>query len=246
MENAQLISLSRQVALRREMNVIAHNVANINTTGFKAENMVFEEYLMPVAKAHTFPAFNRDYSYVQDVATVHDMKPGSMVNTGGATDVAIMGKEGFFVIDTPKGEQYTRNGAFLINAEGELVTNDGHKVLGEDGPIVFGNTDSNIAIARDGTISASSGVKGKLRLVKFDNPQALTREGDSLFAGKDPQPMEFVNLRQGIIEKSNVSPVLEISRMIQVNRAYASVTNMQQKTSDLHKSAIEKLGTAPA
>ena len=134
MQNALLVGLSRQVALGRELDVIANNIANINTAGFKADGSVFEEYVSPTARADNFLAPDRRVSFVNDRATWIDLSQGPLEKTNNPLDVAINGG-GFFAVQTPQGERYTRNGAFQINNVGELVTAEGYQVLGESGPI---------------------------------------------------------------------------------------------------------------
>jgi flagellar basal-body rod protein FlgF len=244
-ENAQLISLSRQIALQRQMDVVANNMANINTTGFKAENILFEEYVMPVARDRDFPTLDQPLSYVQDWATIHDLSGGAMVQTGGEFDVALNG-DGFFAVQTPGGERWTRAGAFQLSANGTLVDINGNPVLGEGGPIQFGPEETGILIAADGTISSSAGPKGKLRIVEFDNPQELTREGNNLFAGGTPALAVNTTAMQGFTERSNVSGVAEMAEMIRVTRAYESIANLTQKQDELRRSAIQRLGDANA
>src|SRR5690606_20667881 len=121
MENALLVGLSRQIALRRELDVIANNVANINTTGCKAVSVIFEEHLARGARVDNFPIpQDRPVSFVLDRETRTDLAQGAFAQTGSILDLAING-EGFFVIETPAGERYTRAGGFAINAAGELV-----------------------------------------------------------------------------------------------------------------------------
>src|SRR5215467_10008662 len=156
MQNALLVGLSRQVALGRELEVIANNIANINTTGFKADGSVFAEYISPTASADNFLAADRRVSFVQDRATWMDLSQGPLERTGNALDVAINGK-GYLVVQTPRGERYTRNGAMQINSNGELVTAEGFQVMGESGPITFQPKDRNITISQDGTISVREG-----------------------------------------------------------------------------------------
>lgn len=244
-ENAQLISLSRQIALQRQMDVVANNMANINTSGFKAENILFEEYVMPVARNQDFPRLDQPLSYVQDWATLHDLSGGAMVQTGNDLDVGLNG-EGFFAVQTPAGERWTRAGAFQLSANGTLVDLNGNAVLGQGGPIQFGPEETAIRIAADGSISSSAGAKGRLRIVEFDNPQELTREGNNLFAGGVPVPATNTSAMQGFIERSNVSGVAEMAEMIRVTRAYESAANLAQKQDELRRSAIQRLGDANA
>ena len=130
MENALLVGLSRQMALNHELDVVANNIANIDTTGYKADNALFGQYLMPRASDQSFAGQDRRISFVQDRASWIDMSQGAIQRTGNPLDVAIDGK-GYLVVQTPRGQRYTRNGAFSINGVGQLVTSDGDQVLGD-------------------------------------------------------------------------------------------------------------------
>ncbi|MFC3691719.1 flagellar basal-body rod protein FlgF [Chenggangzhangella methanolivorans] len=247
MENASLVGLSRQVALRRELDVISNNVANMNTSGFKAEEMTFGEYLMPKARDDTFQRRDRTLSFVEDLATWHDQTAGAIQTTGADTDVAIDG-EGFFVVEGAGGTRYTRNGAFQINSQGVLVTSEGARVLSTSGPIQLGPNERGLTISSDGTISTNEGVRGKLRVARFSSLQDLSKEGASLFRS-DAEPQEAtarVRIVQGAIEKSNVKPVAEMSRLVEVTRAYESVTSLLSKQDEIRRAAIEKLAEVPS
>jgi flagellar basal-body rod protein FlgF len=250
MENALLIGLSRQMSLRREMEIVSNNVANINTTGFKGDTAIFEEHLMPGASADQFARADRRPSFVVDRSTWHDMSQGPTQQTGNPLDVAIDGSA-FLVVQTPRGERYTRNGALQMNATGQLVTSEGFQVLGEGGPIQFQTNDKEILIGRDGSVSVPDGTRGKLRLVKFEAMQRLTKDGGSTYAapqGVQPQQVlpEERHILQGSLERSNVRGVVEMTRMIEVNRAYTSVATMLQNQGEMRKSAVEKLAEVPA
>lgn len=250
MENALLIGLSRQMSLRREMDVVSNNVANINTTGFKGDTAIFEEYLMPGASAGQFARPDRRLSYVLDRSTWHDMSQGPTQQTGNPLDVAIDGTA-FMVVQTPRGERYTRNGALQINSAGQLVTSEGFQVLGDAGPIQFQTNDKEILVARDGSVSVPDGTRGKLRLVKFEAMQRLTKDSGSTFAapqGVQPQQVapEERHILQGSLERSNVRGVVEMTRMIEVSRNYTQVATMLQNQGEMRKSAVEKLAEVPA
>lgn len=252
MDNALLVGLSKQVALHREMDVIANNLANLNTTGFKGESVQFEEFLSTPARMDNFPMADRRVSFVQDRSTLRDDAQGPIQQTGNPLDVAISG-EGYLVVDTPNGERYTRNGALSRNATGELVTSEGYRVRGAQGPVQFDNSDTEISISRDGTISArndnQNAERGKLRLVRFDNPQNLSKEGLNLYKAGNMQPQatnEKTTIVQGAVEQSNVKPILEMGRMIDVVRSYTALSNMMTKTDDLRKTAINKLADVSA
>lgn len=226
------------------MDVIANNLANISTSGYKAERSLFSEYVMPVAEASTFRMEDRDLSYVWDRGTATDFASGSVKLTGNPLDVALS-EDAFFVIETEAGLRYTRNGSFQINPEGFLTNSEGMPVQGEGGPISFENSETDISIAADGTISSSAGVKDKLQAVTFDSPQLLSREGSSLFAGEGANPTQAA-FTQGALEGSNIKGVIEITEMIQVSRAYQSLANMLKRIDDLRQGAVQKLGTVQA
>jgi len=254
MENALLIGLSRQMVLERQMDVVANNVANINTNGFKADRSLFEEYLRSGAHEDNFTRSDRRVSFVQDRASFHDFVAGNTELTKNPLDVSIDGG-GFIAVQTPAGERYTRDGGLQINNLGQLVTAGGNPVLGTSGPIVFQPTDKQINIAADGNVTVLEGtgrtdsVRGKLRLVSFDDTQKLVKEGNNLFSagqGVAAQPDIKSRVRQGFIEKSNVNSVTEMSRMIEITRTYTQISALLQQQSDLHKSAIEKLAEVPA
>ena len=253
MENMLLVGLSRQMTLERQLDVVANNVANVNTNGFKADKSLFEEYLASNAHEDNFARPDRRVSFVQDRGTYRDFSQGPAEQTKNPLDVAIDGN-GFLVVQTPAGERYTRNGGLQINTQGQLVTASGLPVLGTGGPIVFQPGDKEITINGDGGVSVREGVnrvdslRGKLRLVSFAQAQSLLKEGSNLYsagAGANPQPATNIKVRQGYIEKSNVNSVLEMSQMIEVTRAYTQMATLLQTQSDLHKSAIEKLADVP-
>jgi flagellar basal-body rod protein FlgF len=249
MQNAIYVGLSKQVALHREMDVIANNLANMDTNGFKSEGVTFEEYLSPKARVdHPSPS-DRRVSYVRESGSVTDFSEGSLQQTGNTFDLAIRG-DGYFVVQTPSGERYTRNGSFTLNAQGQLVNMQGYPVMGQNGPLQFDQQDANITFGREGTITATNGIqpqvieRGKLRLVRFANQNTLLREGAGLYAaaGQTPQPADVAtSVSQGTLEKSNVNPILEMTRMLEVTRSYASLSNMIRNTDDLRKTAIDKL-----
>src|SRR5437763_11566017 len=253
MENGSLVGLSRQIALARELDVVANNIANLNTTGFKADNVVFQEYLMPGARANQFAANDRQLSFVQDRATWLDLSQGPVEHTGNPLDVAI-GGNAFLTVQTPRGERYTRNGALQINAQGQLVTSEGLQVIGQNGPIVFQPNDRDISIGVDGLISVREGQnttdsqRGKLKLVDFAQPRLLQKDGTSTYmapAGVTSREPTDAKVTQGAIEKSNVQSVTEMTRMVEITRAYTQIAQILQNQSDMRRSAIDKLAEVP-
>jgi len=256
MDNALLIGLSRQVTLSHELEVVANNLANINTTGYKTDSLIFEQFLSPEASAEAFPPGSRRLDYVLDRTTWHNLGPGPIQRTGGPTDVAIDG-DAYLVVQTAAGQRYTRNGALQISSTGALVTNEGNPVLGIGGPIQFQNTDHDISIGEDGTITVREGasatsdsVRGQLQLAQFANPGALQKEGSSLFsapAGVAPQPASpNVRVMQGAIEQSNVGAVTEMARMVEITRTYEQIATILQQENTLRTTALDKLSAVPA
>jgi len=249
MQNAFLIGLSRQVALSRELDVVANNIANINTFGYKTDGSLFEEYLSSSARSDT----GGRISYVRDRGVWHDMSAGPVERTGNPLDVAIDG-EGFFAVQTPRGERYTRNGALHLDATGRIVTSEGDPVLGTAGPIVLQPNDRQISISSDGTVSVRNGSstvdvqRGKLRLVTFARPQQLQKDGGSSFkaaANDPPQNTTAASVAQGVVEKSNVRGVVEMARMIEITRSYSQVAALLQQQGDLSTQSIDKLADVP-
>lgn len=244
MENALLIGLSRQMVLRRQMDVLANNMANVNTAGYKRDKTMFEEHVMPVARMSDAKGADSRLSFVLDPSIYRNFAEGGLEQTGNELDVAIRG-DAWFAVQTPEGERYTRNGQFKLNADGELVTGSGDPVLGEGGPVVFGPEENGVEIASDGTISTNLGVRDKLRLVSFEDNDALRKQGALLFeTNAAPLPAEDARVAQGMIEKSNVQPVMELTRILETVRAYEGVSKALEQTAQLRSDAIGRLGGA--
>lgn len=247
MENALLVGLSRQIALGRELDVIANNVANSGTNGYKSRSSRFEEFTMPGAKAETFKSQDRALSFVIDAGTPLDISQGPIETTGNPLDAAVKG-DSFFVVQTPAGERYTRNGSFTLNNQGQLVTSDGYPVLTDGGPVTIPQQETGLTIGPDGTLSTTQGQRGKLRLVKFADARTLSNQGANLFSSSvQPQPAGADGrLEVGALERSNVKPVIEMTRLIEVNRAYTTVAGMIGRMDDMKRTALSRLSDATA
>ncbi len=236
MENSLTIALSRQSVLTRQMDVIATNLANLGTAGFKAENMIFTELLEQTAEGEVL-------SLVHDVAFVRDLSEGPMVGTQSPLDLAIHG-EGYFVIGTPDGLRYTRHGVFQLDERGFIVTTDGNPVLNSgSSPITVPLDTSSIAISRDGTISADAQGIGRIKLVSFENPQALSKVGNGLYeaVGQTPTTDSNSEVLQGMIESSNVKGVVEMTRMIDTVRSYQAAAKLADTEHQRILDAIDAL-----
>jgi len=242
MDNVSLLSLSYQIAAYRSMDVIANNIANVSTPGYKRESVKFEEVLQQVKPTEDQKG-QQSLSFVKDAGVLRDLSGGRLETTGSTFDLAING-DGYFVVQTPGGERYTRNGHFTLNADGIIVTGSGDPLLGDGGPITIAPDDGDISFGVDGTISGKQGQLGKVRLVDFANPRDLAKEGDSLYSTtQTANPAEHAVLAQGMLESSNVQPVIEIARMIEVMRAYEATSSLEKASADMKRQAIQKLGT---
>lgn len=240
MENTTYIGLSRQTALRRAMDVVANNIANTNTPGFKAERLIFHEFM-------TNPQSKDRLSFVTDIGTARDLKSGPLTSTGNTFDLALA-DEGYFVIETPLGERYTRSGRFQLDGERQLVTSEGYPVLGQGGPLTIPTDEGEIAIAADGTITTEDSNVGQIQVVTFDDQQELRKAASGLFIAPDgvqPQALDTVHMVQGMVEESNVQPILEITRMMDIHRTHDSVARMLRQEDERVKDMITALGRAP-
>lgn len=241
MDSTLLISLSQQVAAYRSMDVIANNIANASTPAYKRESMKFEEYV-----ENSPPAEGEDaqttLSFVQDTGTMRDLREGPIEKTDAPFDLAINGP-GYFTVKTANGDRYTRNGHFTLDAEGRLANQDGDLLQGDGGEITVTSDDGDIHIAEDGTVTGAKGQLGKVKLAQFDDERALEKQGASLYAtDQPPKTVEQPHIKQGALEGSNVEPVVEISHMLEVTRAYQMTANLTQSQQDLMQQAIDKLG----
>jgi len=213
MDAAGYTTLNRQSGLMREMAIVANNIANVSTTGFRREGVVFSEY---VAGMDRDPSLSMAHASGRHV----DLTQATLAQTGGDFDFAIQG-DGFFLVETPEGERLTRAGSFTPNAEGELVTPDGYRLLDRGGAPVFVPPDARaVALSQDGTLSASGLPLAQVGLWQPVDPMALRHQSGTLFDGGELEPVDNGLMLQGMLEESNVEPVSEIARMIEVQRAY--------------------------
>lgn len=225
MENTSYVALSRQTALWRQLEMVANNMANANTPAFKAEQMMFTDYMVK-SKSDNTP-FGRQVSYVRDMGTLRDTREGPMTKTNAPLDVALHG-DGYFTIDTPAGQRFTREGHFRLDENGMVVTASGYPVLQQnDTPIILAPNEAEVSIAGDGTVSTENGIIGKFKVVRFDNEQELREAGDGTYqTTADPIVADSANVSQGMLEDSNVQPVVEMTHMMTIMRNYQSIQNL--------------------
>jgi flagellar basal-body rod protein FlgF len=241
MENTIYIGLSRQVALSQQMSIVANNVANVNTPGFRADKVLFEEYV-------TSPKPTKeDISMVLDYGQFKDKAPGKVSFTGNALDVALEGP-GFMMVETSEGTKYTRAGNFTLDNLGTLVTASGNPVLNAgQGRITIPEGAKDIVIGLDGQIATDQGVIGDIGVVEFANPNNLRSTGDGFYVTVDNEaavPQANTTVRQNMIEGSNVQAVLEMTDLIEVSRQFQSMQRMLQNEHERQSKMIDALSSA--
>ncbi len=241
MEVPSYIALSRLVAQSRALEVTATNMANANTPGFKAERVLFSDWLSQQTGADA-PRGGRVVSFVQDRATYRDQQAGPVQQTGNPFDLAL-GGDGYFSVETARGPRLTRAGRFTPMADGRLGDADGNALLDAAGqPIRTGAADQRIVVAADGTISSENGRLGKIGVVRPSDPMRVTSEGARLMrADTNTVPVDKPQVIQGAVEDSNVQPVLEMTRMMADLREFQFTTQFVQDEADRLQSSIDKL-----
>jgi flagellar basal-body rod protein FlgG len=209
--------------LEKTFDIIANRLANVGTVGYKAEGFTFDELLQARMRI--------------------DLSQGDTVTTGNPLDIAISG-DGFFKVQTPQGDRYTRNGTFTLDKDSYLVTQDGHRVLGESGPILLDGR--RITINNEGGIDVDGSQVGKLKIVTFATPEKLKKEGASFLSytgnSADERAPDRVAVQQGALEQSNVSVVTEMKNMIEATRNYESVQKIIQTYDEMDGKAVSEVG----
>lgn len=237
MENSIYVALSRQMALQRQLDVVSNNIANMNTTGYKGQRMLFTEFLEK-------PGMHEKVSFVQDRAVVRDLAVGNSIQTGNSLDLALTGR-GYFTVDTASGPRYTRAGNFRLNDQRQIVDGGGLPVLSTTGqPLTIPPNTADIKVSGDGTVATELGPVGKLNVVTFKNEQFMTEVGAGLYVSdEEPQPAPTdTKVAQGLLENSNVRPVVEMTQMIEIQRQYSSAQRMVENEHERMRTMIQRLG----
>ncbi len=231
------IALSKEIGILRDMEVTANNLANITTTGYNSESLLFSDYLV-----NSNNAAEGKVAYANDMATYRNTEQGTLQATGSPLDAAIQGR-GYFVVQTPLGPRYTRNGNFKTNAIGILVTPEGYPVLDETNQnITFDPTDKVVEIRNDGTIVVDNSERSRLKVVQFDNEQLMEKVGNNLYkSDAAPKPADDYTIANGMLESSNVKPVLALTHMLYVSRSLSSTANYMDTINSLSRKASDTL-----
>lgn len=241
MDNALYVGLSRQMTLQRQLDIAANNLANVDTAGFKVENLMLQSDPLTPQRAPRFGPVK----YVIDDGVARDFKQGALEKTGDTYDLAVEG-QGFFQVQTPNGIRYTRDGRFGVDTNNQLVDKNGNAVLDALGSTIsFDPQKGAPTISKTGLITQDGQTGGKVGVVRFSSLSGMSKDGDNyLISAETPTPAADAAIRQGLVEHSNVQPVLEVTSLIETTRAYERVANLMNSTQDLSRSAIERLGKA--
>ncbi|MEJ0010241.1 MAG: flagellar basal-body rod protein FlgF [Alphaproteobacteria bacterium] len=234
MDASIYIATSLQANLFRDMDVTANNIANLNTAGYQAEKLSFNQYLEEDGETKD--------AYANEPSSYRDLTPGAMQYTNNSLDFAISGNA-YFQVQTPLGVRYTRAGGFQLNEQGSIVTTDGYPVLGADGSeITVPEGTKEVVVNGIGQVGADGQTIGQIGLMSFRNEQGLQRLGNSLYTSSEaPEPSESARVVQGAIESSNVNGVTELVRVMNLTRAVTNSSkfidtmyNLERKTSDAY------------
>lgn len=228
------------MALKRRMDIVANNIANMNTTGFKSEHPVFEDYLIKPE-----PMERREvYDFVSDIGMYRQFDDGHHSYTGNDLDLAISGP-GFLKVRAENGEEfYTRNGSLTVNNFGQLVDQNGYAVLDNgNAEITFPPSTDKITVSTDGLISADENQVGTLGLVQFNNPQDMTKNGNNLYSTDQQEQLPTnSSVAQGYVEASNVNAIVEMQDMISLQRMYEATQRMVDQEHDRKTNYIQRMG----
>jgi flagellar basal-body rod protein FlgF len=229
------VATSRLAAQERAIDVIANNIANMNTPGFKAERMQFSDWLEGQRDGSSI-------AYTEDRATWHELSPGPLQQTGNPLDLAITG-DGYFTVSTSAGPRLTRDGRFEVMPDGTIANSAGQGLMDMSGrPIRISPTDTELTVTGDGTLSSQNGVLATIGVVTPNNPMQLIAEGGTLLrSDSNTRKVAKRQVVQGAIEESNVQPVAEMTRLIQGERTFQFLTQYVQAESDRANNAISKI-----
>ncbi|MCB1720459.1 MAG: flagellar basal-body rod protein FlgF [Alphaproteobacteria bacterium] len=243
MENSIYLALSRQMTLHTNMDMVANNIANMNTPGYRSQHLMFDEYISDPRGKTTDEAADDELSFVYNRGQYANTAPGTQSFTCNPLDMALAGPV-FFGVQAPNGEvMYTRAGQFQIDASGILTDPSGNPVADQGGAsITIPPGSRDVAIDENGMVSNQDGQLGQMMVVEFENQQKLEPYGNNMYRSPEPgTPATNTRVKQGQLENSNVQPVLEITEMMETLRDYQSTQRILSTENDRLRSAIQKL-----
>lgn len=234
MDNTNYIALSRQMALWKQMDIVSNNMANMNTSGYKQDDALFTSYMVQTPQATGIG--RAPLYFTQDYGSFQNFAEGALETTGNTFDVAIKG-DGFFCVETQAGERYTRKGQFSLDSEGKIVTNEGAVVLSENNtPFFIAPGETEVVITENGDVITENGIIGRLKIASFEDNQKLLKTAGTMFENTAGNTMavgaENVKIAQGVIEKSNVNAIEEMTKLIKIQRSYEYVQQMIDEEHD--------------
>jgi flagellar basal-body rod protein FlgF/flagellar basal-body rod protein FlgG len=235
MDSGYYAACTALISRTQALDTIANNLANASTVGYRAQHNVFSSVLAAANSASDSPVNQAINNFGVLSGTDMDTNQGALQKTGNPLDVAIQGSA-YFVVQTPNGEVYTRDGAFQVSSKGELITAAGDPVIGSKGTMTI--PPGTVTISADGTISSKGAVAGKLKLVDFPPGTTLTSAGETYYSAPPKTATEATNssVRQGMLESSNVNPVSSMVELITAQRS----TEMMQRALSMYNSEIDK------
>ena len=238
MDSGYYSACTALISRMQALDTIANNLANTSTAGFRAEHNVFSSVLASKGGLDQSPLNQAVNDYGIMSGTTLDQGQGALQKTGNALDVGIEG-QGYFVVQTANGPMYTRNGAFQVSSKGQLVTANGDAVMGEKGVITM--LPGEVSISANGTISSNGALSGKLKVVEFPAGTELTSVGDTYYSAppNTAAPATNSNVRQGMLESSNVNPVASMVELVTAQRS----AEMMQRALSMFNSEIDKTAT---
>ncbi len=241
MQNITTIALSRLTAQQRALDVTAGNIANANTSGYRAERLLFSDFLVR-NRGRDLPPGAEIVTFTQDRASYRDQQPGPITHTANPFDIAL-GGDGYFMVETPRGPRLTRAGHFELSQDGNIVNSDGHALLDTSRQkLRLATTDTHITISADGTIASENGRISRIGVVRPADPYRMKPEGGRLFAAEgEPVPIPEPKIIQGAIEQSNIAPVVELTRMMRELREFEFTSKVVQADANRQQNAIDKL-----
>jgi flagellar basal-body rod protein FlgF len=243
MNSGMYAAISGSMVGQERMEVLTNNLANVNTAGFKRDRLSFESILGAVKNPSIAAGSLTDAPVMSTVTLKTDYSPGSLKNTGNVLDVALDG-DGFFVVNTPEGRAYTRQGNFHLDADGKLINSEGNEVLAGGGPVTIKG--GKVEIDSEGKISVDGNRVGVLDVVDFPKPYQLKKTGGVLFIpdGENAveQPSRNMTVRQGVLEESNVNSIFEMLQLIESNRYNESCAKVIQNYDSMASKAANELG----
>jgi flagellar basal-body rod protein FlgF len=236
---------SGAISQQRSLEVVANNVANATAVGYRGDRTAFREALAR-AQGAAVPSKSMRYVTVSKVQT--DASQGGLRQTGNPLDLALQG-EGYFAIQTPQGERYTRNGSFVLDAGGIVRTHDGYAVLSEAGdrpqPLTIPDRTATVEVSPDGTVAADGAQIGRLRIVDFDDPNMLIKEGNLLFTTPPemaPKATDRTEIAQGFLETANVNAISSVNELVTANRSFEAFQRVIRTFGQIDDRTARELG----